>query len=60
MAETNSHAHYFLLKYGVRKTEFVEFWNTNYKQSEVFLSDQQATEILNEHFTHASLSCASC
>jgi ATP-dependent Clp protease ATP-binding subunit ClpA len=23
MAETNSHAHYFLLKYGVKKTEFL-------------------------------------
>ena len=26
MAETNSHAHYFLLKYGVKKQEFVDHW----------------------------------
>ena len=49
MAENNSHAHYFLLKYGVKKQEFVEFYQANYKQSEVVFTDQQATEILNEH-----------
>ena len=27
MSENNSHAHHFLLKYGVKKSEFVEFWN---------------------------------
>jgi ATP-dependent Clp protease ATP-binding subunit ClpA len=49
MAENNSHAHYFLLKYGVKKQEFVEFWQANYKQSDVVFTDQQATEILTEH-----------
>jgi ATP-dependent Clp protease ATP-binding subunit ClpA len=49
MSETNSHAHYFLLKYGVKKTEFAEFYQANYKQSDVKLTDQQATEILTEH-----------
>lgn len=49
MSETNSHAHYFLLKYGVKKSEFVEFYQANYKQSDVKLTDQQATEILAEH-----------
>ena len=49
MSENNSHAHYFLLKYGVKKPEFVEFYQTNYKQSDVKLTDQQATEILTEH-----------
>ena len=49
MTETNSHAHYFLLKYGVKKAEFVEFWNQNYKQSDVQLTETQATEILTEH-----------
>ena len=49
MAENNSHAHYFLLKYGIKKAEFVEFYNANYKQSDVRLTDQQATEILTEH-----------
>ena len=49
MAENNSHAHYFLLKYGIKKAEFAEFYQTNYKQSDVKLTDQQATEILAEH-----------
>jgi len=49
MAETNSHSHYFLLKYGVKKAEFVEFWQTNYNQDDLVLSDKQATEILKEH-----------
>ena len=49
MAENNSHSHYFLLKYGVKKQEFVEFWQANYKQSDVVFTDQQATEILEEH-----------
>jgi ATP-dependent Clp protease ATP-binding subunit ClpA len=49
MAENNSHAHYFLLKYGVKKQEFVEYWQQNYKQSDVVFTDQQATEILAEH-----------
>jgi ATP-dependent Clp protease ATP-binding subunit ClpA len=49
MSETNSHAHYFLLKYGVHKKEFAEFYQANYKQSDVKLTDLQATEILAEH-----------
>jgi ATP-dependent Clp protease ATP-binding subunit ClpA len=52
MAEANSHAHYFLLKYGVQKKEFAEFYQANYKQSDVRLTDQQATEILTEHCTN--------
>ena len=52
MAENNSHAHYFLLKYGVKKQEFVEFYQANYKQSDVKLTNQQATEILHEHCTN--------
>ena len=52
MSETNSHAHYFLLKYGVKKAEFVEFYQGNYRQSDVRLTDQQATEILDEHCTN--------
>ena len=49
MAETNSHAHYFLLKYGIKKQEFMEFWQQHYNHSDVTLSDQQATEILTQH-----------
>jgi ATP-dependent Clp protease ATP-binding subunit ClpA len=61
MAENNSHAHYFLLKYGVKKPEFVEFYNANYKQSDVKLTSQQATEILTEHCTNLTdLACNDC
>jgi ATP-dependent Clp protease ATP-binding subunit ClpA len=52
MSETNSHAHYFLLKYGVKKTEFAEFYEKHYKQTDVKLTNQQATEILNEYCTN--------
>ena len=55
MAETNSHAHYFLLKYGVKKTEFVEYWQRNYKAAavtEVTMSAEQANEILTEYCTN--------
>jgi ATP-dependent Clp protease ATP-binding subunit ClpA len=49
MAENNSHSHYFLLKYGVKKQEFVEFWQSNYNQDDALLTDKQATDILNDH-----------
>jgi len=49
MAETNSHAHYFLMKYGVNKQEFVKFWEQHYNHSDIKITDQQATEILEEH-----------
>lgn len=49
MTETNSHAHYFLLKYGVEKHKFVKFWEQHYNQKDVRVTDQQADEILNEH-----------
>jgi len=49
MAETNSHAHYFLIKYGVNKQEFVKFWEQHYNHGDVKITDQQATEILEEH-----------
>jgi len=51
MSENNSHAHYFLLKYGVKKQEFMDFWQQHYNHSDVTLSDQQATEILTQHCT---------
>jgi len=49
MTETNSHASYFLLKYGVNKQEFVKFWDQNYKNDGVKLNDKQATEVLEEY-----------
>jgi ATP-dependent Clp protease ATP-binding subunit ClpA len=50
-AETNSHAHYFLLKYGLHKNEFVPFWQKTYKGSEYThkLSESQANEILEDY-----------
>jgi ATP-dependent Clp protease ATP-binding subunit ClpA len=51
MSETNSHAHYFLLKHGVKKAEFVEFLNKNYHGQEAGLSTTQATDILQEYCT---------
>jgi ATP-dependent Clp protease ATP-binding subunit ClpA len=50
-AEGNSHAHYFLLKYGISKQEFVPHWQKTYKGSDYGnkLTDNQADEILEEH-----------
>ena len=50
-AEGNSHAHYFLLKYGISKNEFVAYWQKHYKGGEhnLHLSENQADEILEEY-----------
>jgi len=49
-AEGNSHAHYFLLKYGINKNEFVSHWQKHYKHNETGnLTDNQADEILEEY-----------
>jgi len=57
MSETNSHAHYFLLKYGVKKQEFVDFWTRSYKTAaaESGMSTGQADEILTEYCENLSL-----
>jgi len=53
MAETNSHAHYYLLKYGVKKSEFAEFYAKNYTAGEgTKMSASQANDILNEYCTN--------
>jgi ATP-dependent Clp protease ATP-binding subunit ClpA len=52
MSESNSHAHYYLLKYGIKKAEFVEFYGKNYNHNDVKITNQQATEILQEHCTN--------
>ena len=56
MSETNSHAHYFLLKYGVKKQEFVDFWTKTYKAGavELGMSNSQADEILTEYCENLS------
>jgi len=49
-SEGNSHAHYFLLKYGINKNEFVAHWQKHYKHGEAGnLTDNQADEILEEY-----------
>jgi ATP-dependent Clp protease ATP-binding subunit ClpA len=48
-AETNSHANYFMLKYGINKEEFINFWQKNHRKVESKLSQDQASEILEEH-----------
>jgi len=49
-SEGNSHAHYFLLKYGINKNEFVAHWQKYYKHNETSnLTDNQADEILEEY-----------
>jgi ATP-dependent Clp protease ATP-binding subunit ClpA len=52
MSESNSHSHYFLLKYGIKKAEFVEFYQKHYNHNDVKLNTQQATEVLEEHCTN--------
>ena len=54
MAENSSHAHYFLLKYGVKKVEFVTYYQKHHTASEVKLTEQQANEILDEYCTNIS------
>ena len=53
-SEGNSHAHYFLLKYGINKNDFVPHWQKTYKGAEFTtkLSDTQADEILEEYTTN--------
>ena len=51
MSEGHSHAQYYMLKYGMKKAEFVEFWHKNYKPTDVKMSSQQADEVLTEYCT---------
>jgi ATP-dependent Clp protease ATP-binding subunit ClpA len=54
LSENNSHAHYYLLKYGMTKNEFVPYWQKNYKGGEFTgsMTDSQADEILEEYTTN--------
>ena len=58
MAETNSHAHYFLLKYGMKKSDFVEFYQKNHSHSDNKMSKTQADEILTEYCTSLTAAAA--
>lgn len=58
MAEGNSHAHYYLMKYGCSKIEFIAHWQRTYKidaaDKVTKLTDEQASEILEEYTTNLS------
>ena len=54
MAEPNSHAHYFLLKHGVTKTEFMKFWEQQLHNREAAMTDEHALEILEEYCVNLS------
>ena len=49
MSEGQSHAHYFFLKHGIQKVEFVEFWQNNYQSVEPKMSNKEADKLLDEH-----------
>ena len=52
LSEGNSHAHYFLLKYGINKNEFIAYWQKHYKGTDAnnnTLTETQADEILEEY-----------
>jgi len=54
-SETNSHAHYFLLKHGLKREEFTEFWNEHYNSTgDAALTEEQSLEALEEHCTNLS------
>ena len=49
-SEGNSHAHYFLLKYGIHKQDFLVHWQKNYAGGQYSnISTTQADEILEEY-----------
>jgi ATP-dependent Clp protease ATP-binding subunit ClpA len=53
ITETNSHAHYFLLKWGVTRNEFIAFWQKNAKNTKsAKMTAEQASEVLDEHTTN--------
>lgn len=49
--ENNSHAAYFITRYGIDRAKFIEYYNENYKEgsSRKSASKQRATEILKEY-----------
>jgi len=54
-SETNSHAHYFILKYGIDDKEaFAAYWNEHYNNNTGGLSAEQSAELLEEHCTNVS------
>lgn len=54
LQENNSHAHYYLLKWGVTRNEFIAYYQKNFKsfKGQQKLTEDQATEILEEYTTN--------
>jgi len=51
--EGNTNAHYYLLKYGVVKGNFIDFWQKTYKGDDYSaISTEQADEVLEEFTTN--------
>ena len=51
--EGNTNAHYYLLKYGVVKSQFIDFWQKHYKGEDYSaISAEQADEVLEEYTTN--------
>ena len=50
-SETNSHASYFFIKYGLERSQVVDFYNSHYVETNKkrFRANSQADEILREH-----------
>jgi ATP-dependent Clp protease ATP-binding subunit ClpA len=48
--EQNSHAAYYIIRYGIDRAKFIEYYNENYKEGSTrkSASKQRATEILKE------------
>jgi ATP-dependent Clp protease ATP-binding subunit ClpA len=49
--ENNSHAAYFITRYGIDRAKFIEYYNENYKEgsSRKNATKQRATEVLKEY-----------
>jgi ATP-dependent Clp protease ATP-binding subunit ClpA len=49
--ETNSHAAYYITRYGIDRAKFIEYYNENYKEgsSRKNATKQRATEVLKEY-----------
>lgn len=51
--EGNTNAHYYLLKYGIVKGNFIDFWQRHYKGEDYsVISAEQADEVLEEYTTN--------
>jgi len=53
--EANSHANYFILKYGIDdRDSFADYWNEHYSDGNVVLTPTQSEELLEEHCINLS------